>query len=351
MTTKLFVCLYALFWLIRINGCFRRGRQPLLRGEGWFFDVPVCCDFYSGVGRKLLLHYRLRMLLPFVVDIPLATYFILSGHLSHLGWLIVGLSLLIHINHLYSVDIAERQARRHSSLDFEPVSAIVASSLSPRRLRDYSDLHTEWALALSMGIGLTWAFHYYLSDPDHHHLRLVFGIPVIYLYLELGMLLIKRFIIAWRSPVPQLNPTEHIEFREKTREYYLRVCDWCRFAFAAPILLWPWTLGAYPGSSRHMFSGLFWTTLALTILGTVLVEWKRKQLVDASLRVRPVRFRDLLNQSGLARWPLCCQPSVPMMILRGARGYSLNLANSLTYLSAAYLAGMVALVTILHINY
>jgi hypothetical protein len=44
---------------------------------------------------------------------------------------------------------------------------------------------------------------------------------------------------------------------------------------------------------------------------------------------------------------MCYQPSAPMLILKGAHGYSLNLANTLTYIGAAYLAGLVVLFALL----
>ncbi len=51
------VVFYAMFWPIRINGCVRRGRQPLLRGRDWFFDVRVEDGFYDGAGRTILRQY------------------------------------------------------------------------------------------------------------------------------------------------------------------------------------------------------------------------------------------------------------------------------------------------------
>ena len=66
------VAFYAMFWPIRINGCVRRGRQPLLRGHDWFFNVRVQEGFYEGPGRAILRRYWLRMLIPFALDIPWA---------------------------------------------------------------------------------------------------------------------------------------------------------------------------------------------------------------------------------------------------------------------------------------
>ena len=39
-----------------------------------------------------------------------------------------------------------------------------------------------------------------------------------------------------------------------------------------------------------------------------------------------------------------------MLILKGARGYSLNLANTLAYFGAAYLAGLIVLLTVLPVD-
>ena len=105
------VITYVFFWIIRINGCIRRGRQPLLRGPEWFFNVHVQPDFYSGAGRELLHRYWLRMLIPFAVDIPIAIAIFRSGRLQLLNFLMIALCAIIHINHSCSVDLAERHQR------------------------------------------------------------------------------------------------------------------------------------------------------------------------------------------------------------------------------------------------
>src|SRR5947207_927899 len=143
------VIVYVLFWVVRINGCIRRGRQPLLRGPKWFFNVSVPSGFYAGEGKKLLHRYWMRMFTPFAVDIPLAVAIFLSGHLVFLPWLIVGLCALIHINHSYSVDFAERQARPFAVPGAEQPVATVVLSLAPRRLRDYPNHKLEWAMERS----------------------------------------------------------------------------------------------------------------------------------------------------------------------------------------------------------
>ena len=345
-----FVIFYIFFWVVRINGCVRRGRQPLLRGPEWFFNVRVQPDFYRGAGRKILHRYWMRMFIPFAFDVPLAITIFLSGRFSLLSWLILGLCALIHINHSFSVDLGERQARPFAILEAEQAVASLALSLTPRRLRDYTNRNVEWALALSSLVALAWLVRYYFATPERHNLRLVFGVPAFLLYVQLGILFIKRVVVAWRTPVPQAQAAEHMEAREETRKYYLRVCDWNRAAASAGILFWPIKISASPAGLSHLLSIWFAVWLVIGVVGTVWVEISRKQLVTLALRACPVKLPDFLHQSEIARWPVCYQPSAPMLILKGARGYSLNLANKLAHLGAAYLIGLVALFVVLPVG-
>jgi hypothetical protein len=342
------VIFYILFWVIRINGCIRRGRQPLLRGPEWFFKVHVQPGFYGGPGKKILRHYWMRMLIPFAFDIPVATAIFISGHLQLLNLLILALVALIHINHAFSVGRAERQARPFAfPEDEQPVSAMVFS-LKTRRLRDYSNRKLEIAMALSSAVALAWLVRYYFVAPDHHNLRMVFGVPVLFLYIQAGFLFAKLVVVAWRAPAPQVQAEAHLAAREARRKYYLKLCDFSRIAYTIMLLSWPISLSATTQANRERI-GTIWlvTALVLSVVATVWQEIKRKKLLTVTLRARPVKLPDFLGQSGTAMWPLCYQPSAPMSVLKGARGYSLNLANTLTQLGAAYLAGLVVVLMVL----
>lgn len=341
------VAFYILFWAVRINGCVRRGRQPLLRGQDWFFNVHVQPGFYTGTGRKLLHRYWMRMLIPFAVDIPLAVAIFLSGRLQLLNWLILALCVLIHINHSFSVDLAERQARPFAIPGAEQPVASVALSLKPRRLRDYTNRRLEWVLAILTLVAFAWLARFYFAAPEHHNLRLVFGVPVFMLYMQIGFLFLKRLVVAWRTPVPEAHAAEHMEAREETRKHYLSICDLYRAAACAAILFWPIEISASPASFSLLLSIWFVVWLAVSVVTTVWIEIRRKNLVKLALRARPVKLPDFLHQSEIARWPVCYQPSAPMLMLKGAHGYSLNLANTLTYFGAAYLAGWVVLFALL----
>jgi hypothetical protein len=344
------VIMYVLFWMVRINGCIRRGRQPLLRGPEWFFNVHVRPDFYTGAGRGILHRYWMRMLIPFAVDIPIAIAIFRSGRLELLVWLVLGLCALIHINHSFSVDLAERQARPFAVAEAEEPVASIALSLTPRRVWDYSNRTLEWILALSTVAAFAWLVRYYFAAPEHHNLRLVFGAPVVLLYLQLGLYWVKRVVVAWRTPVPQAQAAEHLEAREETRKHYLRVCDLHRAGATVGILFFAAVISLSLAKSDGVFRIWFAGWLVYTVIGTIWVEIRRKQLVKIALRARPVKLPDFLHESEIARWPVCYQPSAPMLMLRGARGYSLNLANTLAYLGAAYMVGLVALLALLRMS-
>lgn len=309
------VILYALFWAIRINGCVRRGRQPLLRGPEWFFNVHVPPGFYDGPGKRLLRQYWMRMMIPFVVDIPIATWIIGSGRFALLNWLVLGLCALIHANHLFSVDFAERRARGFA-VD-EPVGSMMLS-LTPRRLRDYTNWRVELVLAVTTISALLWRY-----DTVAH-----WKVFAVMLYLHVGFVCLKQVIVAWRAPVPCEQAEEHVAVQEARRRYYLASIDWCRALLTLQLVI-------------VSASYLVWITISL--VGTIAVEIKRKQLARMALKARPVPLPDLLRQAEIARWPLCYQPSAPLLMLKGARGYSINMANACARIGLAYVAGFIAL--------
>src|SRR6202046_976403 len=140
---------YIFFWVVRIRGCIRRGRQPLLRGPEWFFNIHVQLDFYTGAGKTLLHQYWMRMLIPFVLDVPIAMAIFIPRYLQYAPWLLIAQAIWIHINHVYSVDKAEREARPIAVPETEqPVGSMVLS-LTPRRLRDYTNFKVELGLAVA----------------------------------------------------------------------------------------------------------------------------------------------------------------------------------------------------------
>ena len=334
----------------RARGCFRRWQQPVLRGPEWFFNVRVQDGFYSGEGRKILQNYRLRMFSPVAIEMSLASAIFISGHLLYLAWLLLAASITVHANHLFNVDKAEREARQFAVPEAEqPVSSVMLS-LSPRRLRDYTNRRTEKFIFLASAGVVAWLVRYYVQSPGHPGFRAVFGVPVLTLYWQLGGLLAKYGIVAWRTPIPQAQAEEHLEAREEARKLYLRLCDWMRMFFTANLVFWPVLLTS-PVAMRQRLSTFSWiATLAITVVLGVWHEMERRRVLKTILRARPAKLPDFLH-TGDSGWLLCYQPTTPMLLVRSARGYSLNLANKLMHLGAAYVAGLIALFAFLRVGH
>ena len=337
------VILYGLCWLLRIWGCIRRGRQPLLRGPEWFFDVQVHPTFYDGPGRKILHRYWMRMFVPIVVELPLASAIFLSGKLWLLNWLMIVFSVAIIVNHSFSVDLAEREARTYAVHGSEQPATHIALSLTPRRLRDYTNWNLEVVFGASSVFALAWLVRYYISTAQQDSARLVFGPPALLLYLQAGMLFTKHIIVGWRSPLPETAASEYIDAREETRRFYLRVCDWGRAMFTAALLFYPIKLTASAANRIPIVTTWMAAMVIATAVSAVWMEMGRRQVLLRALHFPPLIVPDFLGQSDIRRALLCYEPSAPMLMLKGRHGYSLNLANRLAYVAGVYLAGLILL--------
>jgi hypothetical protein len=344
---QMVVFLYVVLWAGHISPFIRRWRLPLLRGPEWFLGVRVRPDFYTGPGRKILNRYRLRLLLPFVLEIPLVAAVLIFGHPQQLVWVMLWRAAFIHLNRLFSTDLAERQARPFAAEGAEQPVTSVLLSLKPRRLADYTNLKLEAAMALASLATVAWLLRYYFSAPEHHNFRLVLGAPLLLLYLQVGLLFIKRGIVAWRNPIPQLQAEEHLEAREQARKFYLKVVDWCRILWTAELMVFPLGITGSAASRDRVQNIMLISMLVITAVLTIWVERTRNRLQALAKRAQPAKMPELLPEAGGSGWMLCYQPATPMLLIRSAQGYSLNLANARTQLGAAYLAGLAALLVAL----
>jgi hypothetical protein len=337
--------LYALNWASRVRGVFRRVQQPHLRGDGWFFDVPVRPGFYAGDGRTMLRRYQLRMAAPIVLEVVFWIAAVATGYAAWLVWAVIAIVPIIHLNHWYNVQAAEREARANAVIEETRPVAAVGLSLTPRRLRDFTNVWVEAGVWLGTLVAFAWLWRIYTGGNVgiKFAARHMFGLPVLYLYVQLGFLLAKQVIVSWRSPVPMAQTAEYLEARGAMRRYYLWTCDCNRVAATLGICIYAMSLGTPAAWYDALMKGWggFW--LGLCVCLGVWTEIKRKQLAEIGAKVKPVRMPDLSGFAAKASWPVCFEPSVPVLVLEGERGYSVNLANTAAYLALTYLAGMVAL--------
>lgn len=340
------VVFYAMYWVLRVIGCARRGRQPLLRGREWFFDVRVQDGFYDGPGKAILQQYWLRMMIPLAIDVPWAIWIVQRGSLFQLNYVILAVSCVIHVNHLLSVRIAEGQARPYAVPESTRPARRLALSLAPRRLRDYSSPRFERALALVSIGAIAWLTRYYFMSPSRPTPRVVFAVPLYMVYLQIGMLIIKRAVIGWPSPMAEDDADERMHAVEQRRRYYAKFWDWSRASAVSGLAIWPFFIALPAPTAERLMTIWLAGWVLLAVVATVLVEIKRKQIANLLARATPRPMPDLLAVDG-ASWPVCWEPSAPALMLRSTHGYSLNLGNTIAKYSAVYVAGFAVLLFVL----
>jgi hypothetical protein len=226
-----------------------------------------------------------------------------------LNALVVALAALIHINHVFSVDLAEREARRSGLAAPEEPNTSIVASLERRRLRDYTNNKFEWILAFVLLTSVAWLIRDYHQSSEYQNVRALFGVPAVLLYLQLGLFLVKLIIVRWRSPVPRLAANEHIEARERTRRHYLAICDVYRATGAVGMAFCAIQSSGLPRNFDEFVR--IWLALAFVagIAVTIWLEVKRKKLAGVVSRAIPVALPQFIEQQSAARWP--CATSRP----------------------------------------
>lgn len=337
------ISLYAFAWLSRMHSCVARGQRPLARGPEWFFDTRVQPSFYDGAGKAILHRYWLRMVLPFTVEIPAAIAIFLSGRIWLLNLLIVVMVVLMRVNESAAVRAAERQAEAFA-VDDGARTTRIALSLAPRRLRDYTKWKREGAFSAAHIAAAFLLIRYYLGS--HADARTVFAGPAFLVYVHAGMLFIKKLIVSRRSAVADADATAQWQAREDSREFFLNAADLGRAILTAALVFEPFKLQTEPSRMNQMVAAWILALVVVALATSLWANRGKKQLLAHELRTRPIRLPDLLGRREIHSG-VCYQPDAPMVILKSARGYSLNLASHLAQLGAVYLAGLIVLFAML----
>jgi hypothetical protein len=265
--------LFAVSWGSRVRGVFRRLKQPRLRGEGWFFDVPVRSGFYAGAGRGLERAYRARMAAPVVLEVAFWVWALATGHVTWLLWAVIVAGVVVHVNHWFNVQVAEHAARAYAVVEETRPVAAVGLSLTPRRLRDSTNGWVEGGVWAATLVGFGWLGRVYAGGGISA--RDVFGLPVVFVYLQLGFLLAKEVIVSWRSPVPMAQTAEYVEARGAMRRYYLWTCDSNRIALTLGICLYALRLSFPATYHARVMQGWEGLWLALCVVMVIWTEVKR----------------------------------------------------------------------------
>jgi hypothetical protein len=227
--------LYVAMLLWRFLGLRAVWYTPMFHGSEWFFDTRVTVDFYSGAGRRLLREYRTRLLIPFYFE-ALASVLVLY----YLGFPYVLLTAATSAlaGSVYHGILARRYARmapEFRSPDAEQPVSSVAVSLETRRLASYTMGPLEVAIVLSALIAAGALIYAYASGSGPF--RELFFFPSVLLYIQAGLLLLKRGVVNFGiGRVPDPRTEQYLACNEATRKFVLSFCDWCRALCAVALL-------------------------------------------------------------------------------------------------------------------
>jgi hypothetical protein len=331
-----------LFWFLgsasRIPRIVERWRSPFLSGPGWFFGVPIAPDFLASGGRGILFRYRLRLFLPWAIEIPLCVVLLVTGHSAAILPTVAVITLLTRVNYYADRKAAEDQARRFEVAGANQPSVAVALSLRPRTLGTYTNVWIESAIAAVLCGSLAWLAYRYTVLGNWHLVREPLAATLISMYLQIGMLLIKRAFVRARTLAPADNAEQYLAWRESLRRLSTAICDYVRLALLCLPLI------ADLASVTDSWQGSVQQTAAILLvsivsLAVVWYEWRsRQQHLQVARATRPAEFLmrpDTADAAGL----VCFKPYLPMLLLKGPNGYALNLASAPVKTAGLYLAG------------
>jgi hypothetical protein len=314
-----------------------RWSAPLLRGTDWFFDAAVPADFWKGPGAALLRNYRWRLFIPWGIEGAILLALWAASRITPLTLtlLVFSITLFTRFNYYAARMVTENRARA-----FEPPDAIqpatkVALSLEPRTLWNYTNWWAEAAIALLFGAAAVWMAFSTTSDPLEP--RKFIGVLIVSIYVQVGLLLVKLGIVRSSSVAPAENVEQYLAWRDSLRRFAIRICDLSRAMFALyPLLL----LCVIKGGSARLTAAIAFGILFIAFL---IYEWRsRLKHLEVARRTRPARF-PLLPAARNARGLLGFWPSLPVLLLRTANGYALNLAAAPVRIAGVYFAGFAGL--------
>jgi hypothetical protein len=329
------------FYIFVIIARFPRIKErwvaPLLRGPDWFFDAALPPDFWKGAGTALLRNYRWRLFIPWGIEGAVLLTLWTASRLNGLSiaLLILVIALYTRFNYYAARMVAENRARAFEPPDAIQTATNVALSLEPRTLWNYTNWWVEAAIALLFGAAALWMAFYPATDPLVP--RKFIGFLIVSIYIQVGLLLVKLGIVRSSSIAPADNVEQYLAWRDSLRRFAIRMCDLSRVMFALyPLLL----LSVITGGSVRLAAAIAFGILFIAVL---IYEWQtRLKHLEVARRTKPARF-PLLPAARNVRGLLGFWPSLPVLLLRTANGYALNLAAAPVRIAGVYFAGLACL--------
>jgi hypothetical protein len=338
MTGFPLVCLYLLTVALRIPRIKERWVAPLLRGPEWFFEVAVPPDFLEGPGAAILRSYRWRLFIPWGIEGLTLAALCLTGRYSEINILIMvaAITLFTRFNYYAARIVIENRTRLFEHPEANQPASNIVLSLQPRTLSAYTDWWVEAGIILALSAAAIWTvFLPPTRDPAIE--RRLLSMMVIDVYAQGGLLLIKCGIIRSGGAAPVDNVEQYLAWRESLRRFTTGFCDLARLLVSLKPLL---VVSVIIGGSTLLAAEIGSLIIFIAAVG---LAWRRRlAYLKVASRTRPAKF-PLLPAAQKARGPVGFWPSLPVLLLRTANGYALNLASTQVGIAGLYSAGFAGL--------
>jgi len=342
----------ALMFAARLNLLRRLWRLPLKNGEGFFIAQQVPTDFYRDAGVPLFRSYHRAIVVPVVLDLPLALWLLVTHR--YVALTLDQIVALVASIVVYNFMAAYFSARATFLCGDQGRPTNLQLSMEPRRLRDYTNPAVEVVIAVStlLALGLL-ARDYRLSLAAGagywiaRILRAGLLLTVWVLYWQLGFLLLKVVFVRWRMPLPANRTEDFRRWRTAWLGHNLKTLDAVRLLCALALVAFM-TYGHQWSRAGRL------TVLVVGAVGmlvyAVYVGRQNRRLATAERELRPV---EMVKE--FPRWPIAeglylaggllyFNRDNPRVLVRSADGIALNLAHRTTCIGFAYFMGLIAVV-------
>jgi hypothetical protein len=307
----------------RLRRIRMRWQLPLLHGPDYFMGLRVPQGFTEGMGARLMTIHRRWLLLPWVVEAISVFALLWTGQFYK--WLMLLLSVNAALELVNWLLLLRRLRKTVKPFAIEEAPTPIALPLQTRKLSAYTK---PW-LEVAIGVTLAACFSLIIWHGGENRFRIV----LIAAYVQLGLLLIKRSVVDWRSRVPVENAEGYHHLQELRRTMFIDQCDWLR-GFAA-LFVGIMTVVAFYGEDAGRWMTSVWLVLTMVMMWTMSRETRRWMAVSTALKpLKPKRMAPE-NVSG----PFLYRPDHPAVFVPRQRGFALNLGNPRTMICAAYVVG------------
>jgi hypothetical protein len=319
-------------------------------GEEWCFDAPVSRGFYdTGAGSAFLAAFRARMAAGLCAELLVAAAgFALDGPKAAF-WAFAAAAAAGALYVSTTCRRFAREAWKYALPSEAPVPPKRLVDLEPRTARDYNFPLWIWALRAATAAALMVLAVHCAASRGPIQWASVATVPVIVLYAQAGLLLIRRSLAEWRvCGIPEAFAEPALAWKSEARAFHIFCFEILRSWIVLFLLIWA-IQTAFPGLHAEVQMFRHYFVWPLVVGSLALLLYRQRRFVAAAQRLRgaalPGARNELPSRSFHLGGLVYHDSEQPAMFVRRGNFFAINLAHPRSQLLTAYLAGWLVLVS------